>query len=77
MKINDLAIHIKVINSLGEVLYKRDAKLEDKEKIDKIFFDIKQKFDIENNLENMWREQTKILRDGDNDFSKKMKEHLN
>jgi ABC-type antimicrobial peptide transport system permease subunit len=73
MKINDLALQIKVTDALGEILYNRSAKLEDKQKVDDIFFDIKQKFSVENNSKDIWREKTKKLREDDKEFSEKMK----
>lgn len=73
MKINDLALHVKITDSLGEILYNRSAKMEDRQRINDIFFDIKQKFSVEDNSKDIWREKTKKLREDDKEFSEKMK----
>lgn len=73
MKINDLALQVKITDSLGEILYNRSAKIEDRQRINDIFFDIKQKFSVEDNSKDIWREKTKKLREDDKEFSEKMK----
>ncbi len=73
--VKDLVIQIKVMSSFGDILYKKNARLEDKARLNKLFSEIKEKFNIKM-TDSEWEDKIKAIRDKDKAFYDKVREKI-